>query len=455
MANIVALTRVLVAIAGGLAGLAAATAQAQTIGLPRGPGVYATLGGGGQGSEAPGVAAFGDLSSSQAGNLGGAAAESLSFASGGNSAGAASGAATANPGEGSAAAGAARDDAVGAGAASASGNGGGTGSASASIVGGANPAVFVATQANGGNVNTANSSGPGPQTAAAASAASPNGSAAASASPNGGRFVDAGSGTWFGGAIGYSFRLGDGVTGAVEAYGSQIRSDDNTGVQGAAGFRSVNNETAFAAASAPLANLTTMAEQEVRLSEIGVRLKAGNPNGALPLIVGLEPFYISYEQDTETSSAGSGNFVVGGLSARRNADVEGRLYGAQAALETQVPLFGQSIFWLARGSGGFYRVEADGDFSSDIFVPSFGFGASARVHDKDSDWGYRAGAETGVRIVFNPSLALSLTGGVDYLSDVPTAVLPRSGSDGPAHIEMDDLTTWKFGAQLTFSFATL
>lgn len=450
----VTFTRALAAVAGGLAGLAVVTAQAQTIGLPRGQGAYVTLGGGGQGSDAPGVAAFGDLSSQQAGNLGGANAGSLSFASGGNAAGAGTGATVANPGEGAGAGAAAADDAAAAAAAAAVGNPPGVGNAAAAAVGGGNNSALAISQANG-NVTTASSTGRGPQAAAAASAASPNGSASASASPNGGRFVDADSGTWFGGAIGYSFVLGGGVIGAVEAYGSQTRSDDSTGIQGAAGFRSVDNETAFAAASAPLTSLTTVAEQDLRLSEIGVRLKAGNPNGALPLIVGLEPFYISYEQDTETSSLGSGNFVVRGLSARRNSDVDGRLYGAQAALETQVPLFGQSIFWLARGSGGFYRVEADGDFSSDIFVPNFGFAASARVHDKDADWGYRAGAETGVRVVFNPSLALSVTGGVDYLSDVPTAVLPRSGSDGPAHIEMDDLTTWKFGAQLTFSFASL
>jgi hypothetical protein len=119
-------------------------------------------------------------------------------------------------------------------------------------------------------------------------------------------------------------------------------------------------------------------------------------------------------------------------------------------------LAAQNLFWLARGSGGLYRVEADGDFSSDISFDSFaGFRDSGRVSDEEREWGYRAGAETGVRVVFNPALALSLTGGVDYLSDVPTAVLPRSGEDGAAHIEMEHLTTWKFGAHLTFAFGGL
>lgn len=435
----------------GVATFATLPAQAQTIGLPTVPGVYVTLGGGGQDPDSPSVAAFGELSSQQSGNLGGASSGAASFA-GTNTSASASTSAAVNAGEGAGAATAAATDTTAAAAASGAGAAPGTGSGAAAAAAGGNNSAAAASSANGGNQSTAQAAGSGPQAAAATSAAAPGGSATASASPNGGRTIDPDTGTWLTGSVGYAFAMGGGIMGAVEVYGRHNKADEDLSILGAAGFRAVDNQAVFAAAATPIGNLTTSTGQEVRLSEFGVRLKANAPGGVLPLIFGLEPFYIHYEQETETTSRGSAG-GIGGIDASRRSDVDGRLYGVQAALETQVPLFGQSLFWLARGSGGFYRIEAEGDFSSEISIASFGGNLdSARVADDVGDWGYRAGAETGIRVVFNPSLALSLTGGVDYLSDMPTAVLPRFGGEDAAHVEMDDLTIWKFGGQLTFSF---
>lgn len=446
--SIVAYVRYIGVSIGVLVTLGAIPVQAQTIGLPQAPGVYVTFGGGGHAADAPGVAAFGDLHSQQSGDLGGAAADSLALAVGSATA-SATGVSTPNPGQAAAAAAAAAGDSGAASAAAAAAINGGT--AGLVVVNAANDTSAAAAVANAGGSDqtSATSTGRGSQAAAAVSAASPNGSASASATPNGGRFIDADSGTWVSGSIGYALPLGGGIMGAIEAYGRTDRADDDLRILGAAGFRSVDNDAAFAAATAPVQNLVTTAEQEVRLSEFGVRLKAGNPGGAFPLVFGFEPFYISYEQETETTSKGSNAIFFTDIDARRRSDVDGRLYGAQAAVEVQVPLVGQSLFWLARGSGGFYRIDAEGDFFSDISTRG-GTVDSGRVRDEEEDWGYRAGAETGVRVMFNPSLALSLTGAVDYLSDVPTAVLPRTGDDGVAHIGMDDRTTWRFGGQLTF-----
>jgi hypothetical protein len=113
-----------------------------------------------------------------------------------------------------------------------------------------------------------------------------------------------------------------------------------------------------------------------------------------------------------------------------------------------VPLF-DKVSLIGRGSAGVYGVTANGDFNSKFVVDSTPF--QGRVSDDGSRTGYRLGAEAGLRYVVNSSTWLSLTSSVNYLSEVPTAILPRGDSDRAAHIAFDDLLDWRTGVRLTFA----
>jgi hypothetical protein len=95
-------------------------------------------------------------------------------------------------------------------------------------------------------------------------------------------------------------------------------------------------------------------------------------------------------------------------------------------------------------------VSADGDFSSGTVVTNVGT-FKVGVSDGSSRAGYRLGAEAGFRYAVNSSTWLSLTTSVDYLSEVPTAILPRFENDSAAHVGFDDLLDWRSGIRLTFA----
>jgi hypothetical protein len=97
-------------------------------------------------------------------------------------------------------------------------------------------------------------------------------------------------------------------------------------------------------------------------------------------------------------------------------------------------------------------VSVDGDFSSGsniISIPASNI--KVGISDGSSRAGYRLGAEAGFRYAVNSSTWLSLTTSVDYLSEVPTAILPRFENDSAAHVGFDDLLDWRSGIRLTFA----
>jgi hypothetical protein len=167
----------------------------------------------------------------------------------------------------------------------------------------------------------------------------------------------------------------------------------------------------------------------------------------------VEPFFMHYDQNTATL----GTFndpISGSASASRNSDVNADIYGAQIAAEGVLPIVG-NFSLIGRGSAGVYEVSAGGDFASLFVVPAGSIGSTApitaSVSDSSSRTGYRLGAEAGVCYVVNRSTWVSAIGSVDYLSEMPTAVLPREASDPAAHIAFDDLLEWRAGVRLTFA----
>jgi hypothetical protein len=189
-------------------------------------------------------------------------------------------------------------------------------------------------------------------------------------------------------------------------------------------------------------------EQSLSTREIGFRFKSDRRAGPLAFALSAEPFYIRYDQETDTNAIATDFSYAFFGRANRHSDVSANLFGAQLALEAALPLAG-NLSLIGRGSAGVYNVSADGDFSSGAVQP--GFTSKASVSDGSSRAGYRLGAEAGFRYAVNSSTWLSLTTSVDYLSEVPTAVLPRFQSDSAAHIGFDDLLDWRSGIRLTFS----
>lgn len=235
----------------------------------------------------------------------------------------------------------------------------------------------------------------------------------------------------------------------VEIVGGGSHSEDDQRTNGAFGMRSVDNTAAFAFAAVPIENVTVDVEQTVETRQATVRFKSDlAPVSGTVLTFSFEPFYLQTEQETTTDAQQQGGQ---NSAARRTSDVDGKYYGAQVAVEGQVPLV-TNVFLIGRGSVGLYQLDVDGAFRDSMFFTGGGIVLNHAVNDDDSTTGYRLGGEAGVKLVMTPSAWLTFFGTVDYLSDTPTAVLPRFADDQKAHIEFEDQMTWGFGARMTFSF---
>lgn len=258
--------------------------------------------------------------------------------------------------------------------------------------------------------------------------------------------IGAGDGGYGGATFGYALPSPWlGLLSRVEVYGSRAGAEEDRSSNGAIGLRSVDNAAAIAIAAVPLGALPVKSTQDLTTTEFGLRLKSDQKAGAATLTFAAEPFYIRYDQTTRTSGALRD---LMNASAANRSDVESDLFGVQVAVEGAAPL-GGPFSLIGRASAGVYTIETDADFTSSFQIPSGAY--DAHVTDDDSRTGYRLGAEAGVRYALSASTWLSVTGSVDYLSEVATAALPVAGTDGPASIAYDDLLDWRAGARLTFA----
>jgi hypothetical protein len=260
------------------------------------------------------------------------------------------------------------------------------------------------------------------------------------------RFIAATEGGYGAATAGYA--LAAPLLGAVtriEIYTSRNEAAADFGGIGAFALRSVDNRAAIAFVGMPIERVRYEATQDRSLAEYGLRLKADQSFGATTFAVSAEPFYMRYTERTVTSATTS----VADWTARGESQVESDIFGIQAAVEGAVPVAGP-LSLVGRGSAGIYSISADGDFAS-----AFRIGSSAQysaaIADDDTRTGYRVGGEAGVRWAFSEGAWASLLGSLDYLSEMPTAALPRAGADAPAHIAFDDMLDWRLGLRLTFS----
>lgn len=278
----------------------------------------------------------------------------------------------------------------------------------------------------------------------------------ATADAVGGPSIKAEHSEYVGITLGYGFaRPLYGVFDRVEAYGTiSTTAEEKRTVDGAAAAISVDGTSAFAAVviipdgfeptEQDFGAITTKVNQSVDYGELGLRFKADRWNyGSILLTVGLEGFYVHYGQNTSMNAeigGAVGDFI--GADFWRNADVEGDLLGPMLSLEGQMPIEGTALSLVGRGFGGFYHLNADGQFADN-------FGLSA-VSDDLSEWGYRVGIEAGFRVDLSRNAFFSVTGVIDHFSDVPTAVLPTTNELIPAHVDTGELTNYKLGGRLTF-----
>jgi hypothetical protein len=286
------------------------------------------------------------------------------------------------------------------------------------------------------------------------SATAQSGTESASGNPDGGAFIDADTGAYGALSLGYALQSpAQGVLTRIEFYASVSSAQSSSESFGALGLRGVDNNSAVVFAAVPLSDVGVNVTQTVRTQEVGFRFKTDQQAGPVGAALSVEPFFMHYDQNTAT--IGTFNDPTSGpASASRNSDVSADIYGAQIAAEGVLPIVG-NFSLIGRGSAGVYEVSAGGDFTSLFVVPATSIGStapiSASVSDSSSRTGYRLGAEAGVRYVVNRSTWVSAIGSVDYLSEMPTAVLPREASDPAAYIAFDDLLEWRAGVRLTFA----
>jgi hypothetical protein len=320
---------------------------------------------------------------------------------------------------------------------SGSGSAGGTKSTSAS-----------ASAGNGFGSGTASAVG----APFAVSATASSGTESASANANGGGFIDADTGVYGALTLGYALQS-PGILSRIEFYASASEARSSSENFGALGLRGVDNNSAVVFAAVPLGDVSVNVTQSVATREVGLRFKTDQQVGAIAAALSVEPFFMHYDQNTATMGTFN-DPTSGSASASRNSDVDADIYGAQIAAEGVLPVVG-NFSLIGRGSAGVYEVSATGDFSSLFVVPPTSVGSkapiAANVSDSDSRTGYRLGAEAGVRYVINPSAWVSVIGSLDYFSEMPTALLPREASDPAAHIAFNDLLEWRTGVRLTFA----
>ncbi len=314
------------------------------------------------------------------------------------------------------------------------GSGGGTTSAAASASG-------APGRGNGAGFGVGN-----PSAGAAAASGTESAQVFVNPASAGSPLIGAGDGGYGGATFGYALPSPWlGLVSRIEVYGSRTGSDEDRSSNGAIGLRSVDNVAAIAIAAVPVEALPVESTQDLTTTEFGLRLKSDQKAGAATLTFAAEPFYIRYDQTTRTSGVLSDLLNA---SAANRSDVESDIFGIQAAVEGVVPL-GGPFSLVGRASAGVYSIDTDADFSSSFIIPFAAY--DARVSDHDTRTGYRLGGEAGVRYALSATTWLSVTGSVDYLSEVATAALPVAGTDGPASIAYDDLLDWRAGARLTFA----
>ena len=84
----------------------------------------------------------------------------------------------------------------------------------------------------------------------------------------------------------------------------------------------------------------------------------------------------------------------------RDANIDADMFGMLVSLEAQKPITDTSVSLVGRVFGGLYHLNADGDFSDNFGVQN--------TSDDISKWGYRIGAEAGIRADLSERLFLSL-----------------------------------------------
>lgn len=298
-----------------------------------------------------------------------------------------------------------------------------------------------------------------------ASAYAQTGGVTQSAYSNGSNLISSDDGAFAGFSAGYVFPQPlYGFIQRAELYGSFWNASARQSVAGAAAGLSMDAGTAFASVSlgSPLM-VATYVRQTLDQDEIVLRLKTDNwrpggykdggykdGGGAFAIFASFEPFYKYLSQDTAMTAS----LPLAGCAcmdikipfpalASRYAAVTGNFFGAQFALEASYPV-AAGVDWIGRASAGVYLLEADGVFKDN-------FGKFNYITDNVQTAGLRLGAESGLRFTLSPRVWLSATGSIDYLSDVPTAMLPRYSTDRPAHVGLDDLTVYKALGRLTFA----
>jgi hypothetical protein len=304
-----------------------------------------------------------------------------------------------------------------------------------------------------GGAGYAGAGGFGAGAGADALAGAISGSELAIANPNGGSFIEAEDGGYGGATFGYALTSPLlGVVTRIEARGSVGRIEEDQRSFGALGMRSVDNRAMATFVTVPIENFPVSVDQSVSKTEFALSFKADQAAGPSSLTFAAEPFYIAFDQNTRTSGAStlSAQVITEG-SASRRSDVEADLYGLQLAVEGAAPI-GGPFSLIARGSAGVYHANAEGSFDS-AFGMANQFGSFAVRNSVDADAsqvGYRLGGEAGVRVDMGTQGWLSITGAVDYLSETPTAVLPREAGDAPARVAFDDSLDWRLGVRMTF-----
>ena len=271
--------------------------------------------------------------------------------------------------------------------------------------------------------------------------------------------IGADEGGFIGLSFGYVFTSPVLFVNRVELYGTGSDADESRKSIGGFVLRSVDNNALIALSSIPLESTVATVSQDQRRREFGLRFKSDQPIGRGGFALSAEPFFIDFEQIT--IAQGRLSNVVGTnsdeASASRRAQIDADFFGAQFAVEANYPVIGERIEWLGRASVGVYSVDAEGRFRSQgsfnfEFAPdNTGVFETVSIKHNNSEVGYRLGGETGVRWRATPWALLSLTGSVDFLSDVPTADLPRFADDRAARVDFDDLTDWRIGVRLTLA----
>ena len=246
--------------------------------------------------------------------------------------------------------------------------------------------------------------------------------------------LEAEDGGFVGLSCGYAFRQAvAGFVDRIEGYGTFARNRDS-GALHPLNFLWASDDGRVAVQALNTDGLDVPHHDEVKQREFGLRFKSDRmARGRVPLVVSLEPFYVDYEQEASFGLAGVVNV---------DAQVDGDLFGAQLAFESELPLIANRLHWVGRRAGGLYYLDADGHFTDTL--------GGAAVKDSLNEDGYRLGAETCLRLFLSPSHLLTFTGAVDHYSDLPIAVFGDALSGAASHVKTDDLTNYRAVVRLTF-----